>query len=88
MGRYIIVESYCVFVPEEIVLAANATLVGLCSCADFAMPDKNFLSVHGAERLGSRYSFKNTREFLLCAFKNTRQLTSDCPSGTQRCGQA
>ncbi|MDY6904854.1 MAG: double-cubane-cluster-containing anaerobic reductase [Thermodesulfobacteriota bacterium] len=35
-GRKII-GSYCVFVPEEIVLAANATLVGLCSGADFAM---------------------------------------------------
>lgn len=32
-----IVGSYCVFVPEEIVLAANATLVGLCAGADFAM---------------------------------------------------
>jgi hypothetical protein len=31
-GRKII-GSYCVFVPEEIVLAANATLVGLCSGA-------------------------------------------------------
>ncbi|MGD8960097.1 MAG: double-cubane-cluster-containing anaerobic reductase, partial [Desulfobacteraceae bacterium] len=30
---------YCVFVPEEIVLAANATLVGLCSGADFAMEE-------------------------------------------------
>ena len=29
-GRKII-GSYCVFVPEEIVLAANATLVGLCT---------------------------------------------------------
>lgn len=35
-GRKII-GSYCVFVPEEIVLAANATLVGLCSGADFAV---------------------------------------------------
>ena len=34
-GRKVI-GSYCVFVPEEIVLAANATLVGLCSGADFA----------------------------------------------------
>jgi len=34
-GRKII-GSYCVFVPEEIVLAANSTLVGLCSGADFA----------------------------------------------------
>lgn len=37
-GRKII-GSYCVFVPEEIVLAANATLVGLCSGADFAMEE-------------------------------------------------
>ena len=34
-GRKII-GSYCVFVPEEIALAGNATLVGLCSGADFA----------------------------------------------------
>ena len=34
-----IVGSYCVFVPEEIVLASNATLVGLCSGADFAMEE-------------------------------------------------
>lgn len=37
-GRKII-GSYCVFVPEEIALAGNATLVGLCSGADFAMED-------------------------------------------------
>jgi len=35
-GRKII-GSYCVFVPEEIVLAGNSTLVGLCAGADFAM---------------------------------------------------
>jgi benzoyl-CoA reductase/2-hydroxyglutaryl-CoA dehydratase subunit BcrC/BadD/HgdB len=35
-GRKII-GSYCVFVPEEIALAGNATLVGLCAGADFAM---------------------------------------------------
>jgi benzoyl-CoA reductase/2-hydroxyglutaryl-CoA dehydratase subunit BcrC/BadD/HgdB len=34
-GRKII-GAYCVFVPEEIALAADATLVGLCSGADFA----------------------------------------------------
>ena len=31
-----VVGSYCVFVPEEIVRAADATLVGLCTGADFA----------------------------------------------------
>lgn len=34
-GRTII-GSYCTFVPEEIVLAANGTLLGLCAGADFA----------------------------------------------------
>ena len=34
-GRKII-GSYCVFVPEEIVLPASASLVGLCSGIDFA----------------------------------------------------
>ena len=34
-GRKII-GSYCVFVPEEIAMAANATLVGLCAGAEFA----------------------------------------------------
>ena len=37
-GRKII-GSYCVFAPEEIVLAANTTLVGLCSGADFSMSE-------------------------------------------------
>jgi benzoyl-CoA reductase/2-hydroxyglutaryl-CoA dehydratase subunit BcrC/BadD/HgdB len=37
-GRAII-GSYCVFVPEEIALAGNATLVGLCSGADFAVEE-------------------------------------------------
>jgi len=35
-GRKII-GTYCVFVPEEIALAANATMVGLCAGADFAI---------------------------------------------------
>ncbi len=34
-GRKVI-GSFCVFVPEEIVQAADATLVGLCTGADFA----------------------------------------------------
>lgn len=31
-----VIGSFCVFVPEEIVVAADATLVGLCTGADFA----------------------------------------------------
>ncbi|RLB29027.1 MAG: 2-hydroxyacyl-CoA dehydratase, partial [Deltaproteobacteria bacterium] len=37
-GRKVI-GSFCVFVPEEIVRAADATLVGLCTGADFAMEE-------------------------------------------------
>jgi benzoyl-CoA reductase/2-hydroxyglutaryl-CoA dehydratase subunit BcrC/BadD/HgdB len=31
-----VVGTYCTFVPEEIVIAANAVMVGLCAGADFA----------------------------------------------------
>ena len=42
-GRKVI-GSFCVFVPEEIVLAVDVTLVGLCSGADFAMEEvENYL---------------------------------------------
>ena len=37
-GRKVI-GSFCVFVPEEIVRAADASLVGLCAGADFAMEE-------------------------------------------------
>lgn len=57
-GRKII-GSYCVFVPEEIVLAANATLVGLCSGADFAMEQvENFLPRNTCALIKSSFGFK------------------------------
>lgn len=57
-GRKII-GSYCVFVPEEIVLAANATLVGLCSGADFAMAEvENFLPRNTCALIKSSFGFK------------------------------
>ncbi len=37
-GRKVI-GSFCVFVPEEVVRAADATLVGLCTGADFALEE-------------------------------------------------
>ncbi|MEE4353933.1 MAG: hypothetical protein V2J25_13815 [Desulfatiglans sp.] len=33
------IGSFCVFVPEEIVRTTDATLVGLCTGADFAMDE-------------------------------------------------
>ena len=54
-----IVGSYCVFVPEEIVLAANATLVGLCSGADFAMAEvENLLPRNTCALIKSSFGFK------------------------------
>lgn len=57
-GRKII-GSYCVFVPEEIALAANATLVGLCSGADFAMEEvEKYLPRNTCALIKSAFGFK------------------------------
>jgi len=57
-GRKII-GSYCVFVPEEIALAANATLVGLCSGADFAMEEvEKVLPRNTCALIKSSFGFK------------------------------
>lgn len=57
-GRKII-GSYCVFVPEEIVLAANATLVGLCSGADFAIEEvEKYLPRNTCALIKSSFGFK------------------------------
>lgn len=57
-GRKVI-GSYCVFVPEEIALAANATLVGLCSGADFAMEEvEKLLPRNTCALIKSSFGFK------------------------------
>lgn len=57
-GRKII-GAYCVFVPEEIVLAANATLVGLCSGADFALEEvEKYLPRNTCALIKSALGFK------------------------------
>ncbi|MBF0230217.1 MAG: 2-hydroxyacyl-CoA dehydratase [Desulfamplus sp.] len=57
-GRKII-GSYCVFVPEEIALAANATLVGLCSGADFAIEEvEKYLPRNTCSLIKSAFGFK------------------------------
>jgi len=57
-GRKII-GAYCVFVPEEIVLAANATLVGLCSGADFATEEvEKLLPRNTCALIKSAFGFK------------------------------
>lgn len=57
-GRKIL-GAYCVFVPEEIVLAANATLVGLCSGADFAVEAvEQYLPRNTCALIKSSFGFK------------------------------
>jgi len=57
-GRKII-GSYCVFVPEEIVLAGNATLIGLCAGADFAMEEvEKVLPRNTCSLIKSTFGFK------------------------------
>jgi benzoyl-CoA reductase/2-hydroxyglutaryl-CoA dehydratase subunit BcrC/BadD/HgdB len=57
-GRKII-GSYCVFVPEEIALAGNATMVGLCAGADFAMEEvEKILPRNTCALIKSTFGFK------------------------------
>ena len=57
-GRKII-GSYCVFVPEELALAANATLVGLCAGADFEMGQvEALLPANTCALIKSTFGFK------------------------------
>ena len=57
-GRKVI-GSFCVFVPEEIVRAADATLVGLCTGADFAMEEvEKLLPRNTCSLIKSAFGFK------------------------------
>jgi benzoyl-CoA reductase/2-hydroxyglutaryl-CoA dehydratase subunit BcrC/BadD/HgdB len=57
-GRKII-GAYCVFVPEEIVKAADATLVGLCAGADFATEEvEKVLPRNTCALIKSAFGFK------------------------------
>ncbi len=54
-----VVGSYCVFVPEEIVRAADATLVGLCTGADFATEEvEKLLPRNTCSLIKSAFGFK------------------------------
>lgn len=57
-GRKVI-GSFCVFVPEEIVRAADATLVGLCTGADFAVEEvEKILPRNTCALIKSAFGFK------------------------------
>jgi len=57
-GRKVI-GSFCVFVPEEIVRAADSTLVGLCTGADFATEEvERLLPRNTCSLIKSAFGFK------------------------------
>jgi benzoyl-CoA reductase/2-hydroxyglutaryl-CoA dehydratase subunit BcrC/BadD/HgdB len=57
-GRKVI-GSFCVFVPEEIVRAADATLIGLCTGADFATEEVDkLLPRNTCSLIKSAFGFK------------------------------
>jgi benzoyl-CoA reductase/2-hydroxyglutaryl-CoA dehydratase subunit BcrC/BadD/HgdB len=54
-----VIGSFCVFVPEEIVRAADATLVGLCAGADFATEEvERLLPRNTCSLIKSAFGFK------------------------------
>ena len=70
-GRKII-GSFCVFVPEEIVLAANATLVGLCTGADFDVEKvERYLPRNTCSLIKSALGFKLGR---VCPYLETADM--------------
>jgi len=57
-GRKVI-GAFCVFVPEEIVLAADAVMVGLCTGADFATDEvERVLPRNTCSLIKSAFGFK------------------------------
>ena len=64
-GRKVI-GAFCVFVPEEIVLAADAILVGLCTGADFAIEEvEKILPRNTCSLIKSAFGFKLSK---VCPF--------------------
>lgn len=78
-GRKVI-GCYCVFVPEEITLAAEAVHVGLCSGADFAMDEvEKYLPRNTCALIKSAMGFKLAKvcPYLECADMVVGENTCD-----------
>ena len=78
-GRKVI-GSFCVFVPEEIVRAADATLVGLCTGADFAIEEvEKLLPRNTCSLIKSAFGFKLGKvcPYLECADMIVGENTCD-----------
>ncbi len=67
-----IVATYCVFVPDEIVLAAGAIPIGLCAGAQFSIPiGEETLPTNTCPLIKSSFGFKLGR---LCPYVQTSHL--------------
>ncbi|MCX5998925.1 MAG: double-cubane-cluster-containing anaerobic reductase [Chloroflexi bacterium] len=67
-----VVATYCVFVPDEIVLAAGAIPVGLCAGAEFSVPiAEQVLPVNTCPLIKSSFGFKLGR---ICPYVQTSHL--------------
>jgi len=67
-----VVATYCVFVPEEIVLAAGAVPVGLCGGAQFSVPlAEEVLPRNTCPLIKSSFGFKLGR---ICPYVQTSHL--------------
>ena len=68
----IVVATYCVFVPEEIVLAADAIPVGLCAGTQFSVPiAEEVLPRNTCALIKSSFGFKLGR---ICPYVQTSHL--------------
>ena len=57
-----VVGAFCIYAPEELVYAADATMVGLCGGADFSVPDaETVLPRNLCPLIKSFYGFKLNR---------------------------
>ncbi len=67
-----IVATYCVFVPDEIILAADAIPIGLCAGAQFSVPiGEETLPTNTCPLIKSSFGFKLGR---LCPYVQTSHL--------------
>ena len=57
-----VIGAFCIYAPEELVYAADATMVGLCGGADFSVPDaETILPRNLCPLIKSFYGFKLNR---------------------------
>jgi len=75
-----VIGSYCVFVPEELVIAADGISVGLCAGADFALEQvENYLPRNTCSLIKSAIGFKIGKvcPYLECADMVVGENTCD-----------